>query len=247
METVTNNKIMSIIKQNDSIYASIIAKGATFERFDYSSIVDAEEKLKRLSEENNALKEMAKLLKPPAAPKEEKKPQVVVEKKPKETTEADNDDEENFSDPVLKFSTITNMETIKRTFFAKEYDEFQKLVKEHPFKYYMATYRYSSDKDGAPEYSAKNLLGGFVRGLDDYKKYLFVKFSCVCINHECKHYSYPSMWIVNSEDSIESIIGSSYQDYDFIEVTEHMDSFLTNFRRCDIEQTENLVDEKYVH
>lgn len=70
------------------------------------------------------------------------------------------------------------MEDIKRAFFNKEYDTFETLIKQHPLRYYRASYNYASDKDGAPEFVAKNLVKGFVRNLDDFRKYFITGFRC---------------------------------------------------------------------
>lgn len=116
------------------------------------------------------------------------------------------------------YSTVTNMEDIKRAFFNKDYATFRSLAKEHPFAYYKATYKYSSDNSGRPAYVAKNLLRGFVQQLDDYRKYLMVCFRCVVIDVDACTYTYQSYWMVNSRDPISTILGSLYDDYEFVKV-----------------------------
>ena len=146
----------------------------------------------------------------------------------------------------LTCSTITNLEDIKRAFFNKEYDTFETLIKPHPLKYYRASYNYASDKDGAPEFVAKNLVKGFVRNLDDFRKYFITGFRCFSDVDESglKKYSYPSMWIVNSNDKLEDIIGSLYEDFTFSEEND-VDVFLRDFRKLD--DVDNLLDEAYLH
>ena len=60
-------------------------------------------------------------------------------------------------------------------------------------------------------------------------------------------YSYPSYWIVNSEDPLEKIIGSLYEDFEFTEINENgKDNFYIEFQKIKIED-ESLITEAYVH
>ncbi len=247
----TESKITMFIKQNDSIYASLVARNIEFIRVDISTIDNPEEKLVALTDENNRLKEVVKANKPAPVPKEPKPtppPQPKKESGPKEPKPDDEEEEESYEEVKVKFNTITNMEDIKRAFCNKEYDTFETLIQPHPFKYYNVQYKYASDKDGAPEFVAKNLVRGFVRNLEDSRKYLFAGFRCVLVDPANKIYSYPSLWIVNSTDPVEKIIGSMSEDFDFVPVEpEQMAHFLENFRKTDFETETNVVDEVYLH
>jgi hypothetical protein len=112
------------------------------------------------------------------------------------------------------------MEDIKRAFFNKEYEIASELIKQHPFKFYEVNYKFSSDNTGRPSYVAKNLLRGFVQCLDDYRKYFIICFKCILINKDTNEYKYPSYWIVNTNDDLKTILGSLYDDYDFILIEE---------------------------
>ena len=252
----TESKIQMFIKQNDSIYASLITRNIEFARIDISSLDNLEEKLNALVDENNKLKEVVKNNKPVPVPKESKPvpgsrcAPVAQPKKESESKEKkeDDDDEEVFEDVKPKFNTITNMEDIKRALCNKEYENFENLVLPHPFKYYNVQYKYTSDKDGAPEFVAKNLVRGFVRILEDYRKYIFVSFRCVLLEPEKKIYSYPSMWIVNSTDPLINIIGSLYDDFDFVEVSqENVGQFMADFRKTNFDEPTNVIEELYAH
>lgn len=247
------NNIIALQNQNNSIYNSLISKNVSFTRFAISDLFTDEVKLEILLKENAALKELSKNNRPPPQIKEKKEQPKTNKKvedehkdKNKDLSEIDNDKEESFEDPVKKFSTITNLEDIKRAFFNKEYDTFETLIKPHPLKYYRASYNYASDKDGAPEFVAKNLVKGFVRNLDDFRKYFITGFRCFSDVDESglKKYSYPSMWIVNSNDKLEDIIGSLYEDFTFSEEND-IDVFLWDFRKLD--DVDNLLDEAYLH
>lgn len=244
------SKIQIFTKQNDSIYASLVARNIEFIRVDISGLDNLDEKFNAVVDENNKLKEVVKNNKPVPVPKEPKSTPVVQPKKeltPKVKKE-DDDEEETFEEVKPKFNTITNMEDIKRAFCNKEYENFEILVQAHPFKYYNVQYKYSSDKDGAPEFVAKNLVRGFVRSLEDHRKYLFVSFRCVLIDQEKKTYLYPSMWIVNSTDPLVNIIGSLYEDFDFVEVSqENLAQFMVDFRKTNFDEPTNVVDELYAH
>jgi hypothetical protein len=133
------------------------------------------------------------------------------------------------------------MEDIKRAFFCKDYELFNELIKQFNFRYFRADYKYSSEKDGLPEFIAKNLVKGFVRNLDDYRKYFMVCFRCY--KNENNNYSYPSLWIVNSNDDIKDIIESNYDDYNYIEEKDVV-TFLQNMQKV---EDENCIEEAYVH
>lgn len=247
----TNSKIQIYTKQNNSISSSLQARNIEFTPSDLSNLTDQEEILAALIAENNRLKEIVKVNKPAPVPKEPKNPtnQIIAEQPKKEKTNQNQDDEEeSYEDVKVKFNTITNMEDIKRAFCNGEYDLFASLVHEHNFKYYSASYNWAAEKDGMPEYIAKNLIRGFVRNLDDYRKYLFVNFRCLLSDAENKTYSYPSLWIVNSTDSLQSIIGSIYEDFTFTEITKaDTENFLINFRKTNFDISPDIIDESYVH
>ena len=235
MSVNLENKVKNLIKQNDSIYNSLLVKKISFERTFINNELSDEDKIILLSEENEKLKNISKSNRPPSEVKVVKP--IIVEIK--ETNE--DKDEENYETPVKKFSTITNMEDIKRAFFCKDYELFNELIKKNNFKYYRAEYKYSNEKDGSPEFIAKNLVKGFVRNLDDYRKYLMVCFRCY--KNENNNYSYPSLWIVNSEDDIIDIIESVYDDYIYKEEND-IQSFLKHIQKV---EDENCIEESYVH
>jgi len=232
----TENKIKNIIKQNDAIYNSLVLKNIEFTRSDLSSVSDNNEKLEILMDENLKLKELSKSARPPPVIKE-KVLSIIKEKVP------EIHEEESYEEPQKKFDTITNMEDMKRAFFSKEYNVFETLIKDHNFKYYSADYKYSCDKDGVQAFIAKNLVKGFVRSLDDYRKYLLVCFRCFSSEHNT--YTYPSLWIVNSNEPLSEIIGSVYEDFNYNEVNDITD-FLTKFKKMEVDDP-LLLDEGYVH
>jgi hypothetical protein len=245
MNSNLENKIKNLIKQNDSIYSSLLSKNISFERIIINDEITDEEKIFFLMEENEKLKYISKSNRPPPEVKivkpiitETKK----IEKKVCEDTCNDtyNDEDENYEIPEKKFTTITNMEEIKRAFFNKDYELFEELIKKFNFKYYRADYKYSNDKDGAPEFIAKNLVKGFVRNLDDYRKYFMVCFRCYKNEN---NYSYPSLWIVNSNDDIKNIIESIHDDYIYTEES-NIPVFLKDIQKI---EDENCIEESYVH
>jgi hypothetical protein len=244
------NTIQNLTNQNNSIYNSLCAKNIEFMRFEINDNMNVEEILDILTNENKALKELSKNNKPIQV-KESKKQPIVQHEAKKENKKCDEDNEESYEDPVKKFSTITNLEDIKRSFFNAEYDQFETLIKSQVgLKYYFATYNYESEKDGCPEFVAKNLVKGFVRNLDDFRKYFIICFRCFSRKEEgIKKYSYPSLWILNSNDELRDIIGSLYEDFTFVEDLE-ITSFLRDFRKIDLDNENddtNLLDEAYLH
>ena len=239
MNLTLENKIKNLVKQNDSIYNSLLLKNILFERVTINDEMSDDDKIILLSEENEKLKNISKSNRPPPVVKSTK--QTIIETKKDEKDACDNEEEENnYEIPKKSFSTITNMEDIKRSFFNKDYSLFNQLIKNFNFKFYRAEYKYSSDKDGSPEFIAKNLVKGFVRNLDDYRKYFIVSFRCYKNEN---NYNYPSLWIVNSNDDIKDIIESMYDDYIYKEDND-IDIFLKDFEKVD---DENCIEELYVH
>ena len=234
-------QIASLKKQNEGMETSFQTKGIKFTKLSIDSM-DPEAELLLLKDYNNYLKGISAANRPPPQVKEEK-PKVEAAK-PKDDAD---DDDEPIKEVKPVFSTITNMEDIKRAFFSKDYDTAYQLIKQHPFKFYKANYKYASDNDGRPAFVAKNLLRGFVQSLDDYRKYLMVGFRCISIVEN--RYSYPSYWIVNSNDDLQNILGSIYDDFAFIPVVEEerIVRMYRNMQKNEDETDEALIGEVYLH
>ena len=253
----SNKAILGLQKQNDGIYSSLNARGIHFERIVIPEGTNEDEHLNLLKEENSKLKEVANANKPPPQPKEEKKKPEQTQSQPKkESKPKDNDeedDEKTFEEPVKKFDVITNMEDLKRAFFSGDYNTFETEIKAHPFKFYKVGYKYDSDKDGVPDFSAKNLLKGFVRSFDDYRKYFMVCFRCWKHKSETK-FKYESLWIVNTNEKLSNIIGSMEEDFIFNEATE-IDNFILDIKKLPETDSEEpvyfgeytCIGESYVH
>ena len=239
MSLELENKIKNLIKQNDSIYNSLLSKNISFERLKINDELPNEDKIKLLLEDNDKLKNISKLNRPPPEVKIVK--HVVIENKKKICNE---EEEENYETCQKKFSTITNMEEIKRAFFNGDYEIFESQLKNNQFKYYKVNYKFNSDKDGAPEFVAKNLLGGFVRSFDDYRKYFMICFRCYKIQD---NYEYESLWIVNTNEPINNIIGDViYENFDYEELNE-LDKFIEDFKKLNDLENTNCIAESYVH
>lgn len=236
-------QIVNFQKQNDGMLVSLKSKNINI---DFDLLIDEnlsnDEKLDKYKMINLQLKELSKLNRPPPPVKEVKPKQ---ENTPSKSNEEEDEEEIKEVKPV--YSTITNMETIKREFFNKEYVNFQESMKQHPFKMYTAKYKYSSDNDGRPEFVARNLLRGFVQGLDDYRKYLLVCFRCILRDVENRHYHYPSYWIVNSNDELSVILGSLYQDYEFTMVESDESKMNMMLEMEKKEDDEHVIGESYLH
>lgn len=235
-------QIANYQKQNDGMLNSLRSKNIVID-FDVtiSDDITIEEKYEKYKLLNLQLKELTKINRPP--------PPLPKEVKPKEPEKKDDEDEEEIKEVKPVYSTITNMENLKREFFNKEYVNFRESMKQHPFKMYQANYKYASDNDGRPEFVARNLLRGFIQGLDDYRKYLLVCFRCILQDVENKKYSYPSYWIVNSNDDLSVILGSLYDDYEFspIELEEDKLNIMLEMEKKEQEENVSLVGESYLH
>jgi hypothetical protein len=232
-------------KQNEGIISSLKSKNIelSYEVIDES--LPDEEKLEKYKALNVYLKDLSLKHRPPPPVKEEQK--VKQEQKPKEQKPKDDDDEEELiKETKPTFSTVTNMEEIKRAFFSKEYKQAYELITAHPFKFYEAIYKYADDNIGKPDYAAKNLLRGFTQGLDDYRKYLMVCFRCILTDKDTRTYNYPSYWIVNSNDDLKEILGSLYDDYDFVS-TSNIQDLLKQMEKNENEDDNSIIGEVYLH
>jgi hypothetical protein len=229
--------LANIIKQNEGMEQSFAIKNIKYTKLSVDDVMEPEAQLHVLKTYNEYLKGISKENRPAPQQKEVKEVKKEVEV----------DDEELFKEVTPVYSSITNMEDIKRSFFSYKYDVFTELVMQHPFKYYTATYKYASYNNGKPAYIAKNLLRGFTQGLDNSRKYLMVCIRCILTNKDTNEYEYPSYWILNSNDSLETILGPFYHDYEFVNVQEDSVPKLLK----DMEKTETyndtIIGEAYVH
>ena len=239
-----SQKISSIQKQNESIHKSLISKNIEVEQEIIPENISEEDIYNILSNLNIKLKELAKQNKPVQI--KEQQPQIQSNKVTNPKTEDLSDDELEHELPKPKFESICNMEDIKRAFFSKEYESAIELIKAQPLKFYQVGYKYNSDKDGAPEFAAKNLLKGFVRNFDDFRKYFMICFRC--FKTPDNNYEYKSIWIINTNEPIQNIIGSLYDDFEFvlIEDSEPINQFLEQIKKLP-EETVGLIGESYVH
>ena len=242
----TLKELAMLKKQNDGMEIGFKNKGIPFTKLSVDHM-DPEKELMIVKDYNHYLKNISAANRPP--PQEKQKPVKQAAPKKKEEDDDDQGDDDVPKDLKPIYSTIVNMEDIKRAFFNKEYDNFNDLIRQHPFKYYQANYKYASDNTGRPQYVAKNLLRGFVQGLDDYRKYFIVCFRCILTNKEINEYIYPSYWIVNSNDDIKTILGSLHDDYEFnlVEEPAEITRLLKKMEKTETEEDDTLVGEIYLH
>jgi hypothetical protein len=238
-------QIANLIKQNDGMEASFKNKGIKFTKLSLSETIPLETQLDLLKVQNEYLKDISKQNRPPPQEKPKEQP------KPKETKPKDEDeeDEEFVKEVKPVYSTIVNMEDIKRSFFSKDYKTATELIKQHPLKFYKANYKFSSDNTGRPAYAAKNLLRGFVQVLDEYRRHFMICFRCILVNKETNEYRYPSYWIINTNDELNAVLGSVYNDFDFVAVEgeEAVNKFLKRMEKNEDENDDALIGEVYLH
>ena len=108
------NKINNLLKQNQSIYNSLITKniqniGTLVELTDDMTL---EQKYEFLMNDNITFKKL--IPKPVSVPKIAEPKIVFPVVKP---NNPDDDEDENYNDPVIKYETITNMEDMKTSIF----------------------------------------------------------------------------------------------------------------------------------
>lgn len=155
------------------------------------------------------------------------------------------DTEETFEAPKTAFPTFGNLENCKRAFFTKDYETFEKELGDKHYLFFRVSYKHSSEEmDGKPEFIARNFLGGFVKELDDFRKYFFCVFRCVKPDRDESKYQYDSLWIVNTSE-LDKVYGDRKNDFCWTHVSrDEFKTFVSEFKPTD---KENVIAEKYVH
>lgn len=241
--------IKNLQTQNNGIYNSIVKKGIEFTRHQYDENSEPETIIQVLTLENTQLKEISNSLKPVKdVNKEVNKEDKIIEVKTAKQDKDDDDKDDEYVEKTKDYGIIINLETAKRHFFANKYDDFTKEIENKNLKFYIGTYNYSSDQDGRPEYIAKNLLRGFVRNFDDFRKYFMISFRCMKL--ENGNYKYVSLWIVNTETDINEIIKGISEDHTLEPYTDDITEFcnkLHEYKNCENDENTNLVGEMFLH
>ena len=248
--------ITNLRKQNDGMYKSLVGRNIKCMQTNIDDILDITEQLRLLLLDNITLKSIVQLNKPLPIIKEKKeliiKEKIIID---------DETAEESFEDITTKYTTIFNMDDMKRAFFNKEYDIFDQHVREFTLndkngnvdrlcknaRFYSADYKYISDKDGYPEYAVMNYLKGFTRNCSKNVKHYLSCIRCWRNNDEIK-YQYETLWLVNAKEPLRLVIGDIYEDFEFIEIDET--DFLTRIRKNSMEYSINnhyCIGEEYVH
>jgi len=240
-----SSKIEQLQKQNDGMYNNLVKNNVSFTRQaplpDEDLLVFYQNELKQLRE---ALVEFKK-----QQPKPEPKPKVappppkeVVPKVKKAIKDEAEEDDEVPVDKKPSYPTLGNMEDLKRSFCNNELDEFKKFVGEQPYLFYRANYKFADDMDGKADYVARNFVKGFIKNLDDYRKYFFNCFRCY---DKDKKYSYPSWWIVNTTTELATVLGDYVDDFTFTQVpTDEVEQFLQEFQKV---PEDTVLAEAYLH
>lgn len=189
------------------------------------------------------------------------------------STQTDNTDADDMSyiDPVKKYSTIGNLEDMKRLFFncpsesdelgkyVKNYSQFIEYVKKEletkPYQFLKVTFKDSSEMNGKQDYIARNLNCSFVKEFEDYKKYLFCCFRCIQPNRQVTKYEYVSYWIVNTpdikhvidqyDDQTKKFTCNRYDDFNW-ELYSDVSLFLNDFLPQQKEDIESVYTVEYL-
>ena len=73
-----------------------------------------------------------------------------------------------------------------------------------------------------------------------------VCFRCILTDKDTRTYNYPSYWIVNSNDDLKDILGSLYDDYDFVS-TSNIQDLLKQMEKNENEDDNSIIGEVYLH
>ena len=153
--------------------------------------------------------------------------------------------EETFEEPIAKLPTTVNMEGLKSKFFTSNLVELKTELTQHftnsKLKVFDAVYKYNDDYDGKPEFVVNNLLRGFIRQLEDQRKYLFVVFKCTKTDG---NYRITGTWITNCMLPLEQIVPDKYEDFDWTQVETNDEAVATVMDRFAKKDEFNVV---YLH
>lgn len=121
-------------------------------------------------------------------------------------------------------------------------DQVKFCLTEHPFKLYKAVYRERNIYDENKSFLHTNLNSGFSGVFSELKDYMYACFRLI-INPLDGSCLYNSWWIINSELSIEEVLGSDSILFDFKEVPSNkIEDFIMEFKRSDLV---DILDETY--
>lgn len=142
------------------------------------------------------------------------------------------------SEKKVTYSKIGNLEGVKRAFCNNDFDAFKTLVKNQTpsFKLFTADYAYADEYQNKMDFMLQNKSKGFVQMMDDFRAYYFITF--VCFKKDGK-VNFKSYWIVNSNDSFETVLGSDHESFKFTPV-ENVDEFLDAFKTGGVEEFVSL-------
>lgn len=148
------------------------------------------------------------------------------------------------TEKVKKPEKIMNMEELKKAFFNKEYDEFNKLLKESELIIMSGDYKYFNDYDERPSFVANNFIKGVSQRLSKENTYLMCCFRCY---KNGDNYIFPSMWLINTKVNM-CYFGDIVNDYNLRQV-DNIDQFVNDILKKNPELIDNvnLIGEHYVH
>jgi len=239
-----SNQPEQLKKQNAGMYNNLVNSNIVFNRSVPSEAFSDEEVVKFDQEEKpQVMKAMQEFRKSqPKAPPKKKETQPPPQKKAKVADDAEADENE-YVEKKPNYNTFNNMEDLKRAFFNNEIDTFIKMCREQKYLFFEGAYNYNSDMDGRPKFVATNLVSGFVRNLEDKRKYFLNCFRCYA--NEDGTYTYSSYWIVNTDASISEVTEKFSDDFTFTQVeNDGLDAFLQKFQKS---TEENMINEVYLH
>lgn len=231
---MTDRILANLERQNNGIYNGLVKKNIEFTRTEILDTMDIDEKINLLKEENDRLKVISNANKPPPQVKEKKVQPVAqvaneIKEKPK------------------KIETIMDLDSMNRAFFNDEFDSFEQQFLDCNLKMYYASYKYNSDKDDAPDFSATNLHQNFVQKCMNHAKYFMICFRCWKNVSETK-YKYDSYWLMNMNDPLSSVMGDFGDDFEFTEILDK-NVFIQEIKKRSepIKDDYECIRENYVH
>ena len=123
--------------------------------------------------------------------------------------------EETYEEPVAKIPITVSLEPCKSKFFGDDLDGFKSELTNGKFKVFTSNYKYSDDYDGRPSFIINNLLNGFVKQLEDKRKYLFVGFRATKTDNK---YTITGAWITNCTVPMADVVLDKYEDFNWTDV-----------------------------
>lgn len=176
--------------------------------------------------------------------------ELTVQSQVQTQVQTQEEEDENYEDVKKTFPTFGNLEGAKRALTNSDFEKFKEEIKAKPYNFYRGSYKYNRDNDNKPAFIATNLLTGFVKNMEDWKKFFFCGFRCV-YSSDTGIYEYPSIWIANCADSdAKQMLDIYFEDHGLTlinsdQIDSIIEEFVTYFKTNKLDDDQTVLGTKF--